>query len=216
MSNGLHKSTLSTIKNILAAGYAISLLVPYKVEKHDGETTYHAPLYKLAYKSVELPEDTEDTVLDGDECEQTQADIKFKTVHTYTITSFGLLNDQIDTAKRLYMAALIKKPIVTEKAKKTLSAARSKADTTIKLASDKAKTTIKGATEKAQTTIKGVSDKAKITIKGASSKMQSAVNGAKAGAVKTAGAVKAKAVSAKDTVFGIDDKFTEFIESLID
>ena len=215
MSSDLHKNTLSALKNILIAGYAVSLFVPYKVEKHDGETTYHAPLYKLAYKSVDIDGDVQapqEAECDGEDIPQT----KCKTVHTYTITSFGLLNDQIDTAKRLYMAALIKKPVVTEKAKKTLSAARSKADATIKLASNKAKTSIKDATEKAQTTIKGVSDKAKTTIQGASSRVHCAVSGAKAGAVKTAGAVKAKVVSAKDTVLGIDDKFTDFIESLID
>lgn len=216
MSNDLRKSTLSTVKNILIGGYAISLFLPYKVEKRDGETTYHAPLYKLAYKSVEIPEETEAIRSDCDECEQEQNDIKYKTVHTYTITSFGLLNDQIDTAKRLYMAALIKKPVVAEKAKKTISAAQSKAKDTIKLASDKAQAGIKGATQKAQATIKDASDKAQTKIKGASEKVHNTVKFTKDGVKKTATALKTKAVSAKETVFGLDDRFTDFIESIID
>ncbi len=120
MSVNKQKSILSTLKTVIIAGYAVSLFVPYKVEKHDGEITYHAPLYKLAYKTSK----TEKT--DNAENEGTQ-EPKKQIIHTYTVTSFGLLNDQIMTAQRLYKAALLKRPAIEEKVRKKAKGAVCKA-----------------------------------------------------------------------------------------
>ena len=79
--------TIKAAKATLIAGYALSLVFPYRVERQNDETVYHTPLFKLGYKNS--THETED----GE-----------KRVHTYTVTSFGLLNDQIATAKRLYTA----------------------------------------------------------------------------------------------------------------
>ncbi len=121
MAKDNQKDLLSTLKTVLIAGYAISLFVPYKVEKHDGETTYHAPLYKLSYKSNNIETIEKEQGAEGAPCAKQQ------TVHTYTITSFGLLNDQIATAQRLYKAALIKKPSVEAKVKYAAKSAARKA-----------------------------------------------------------------------------------------
>lgn len=127
---------LNIAKATLIGGYAVSLLIPYRVEKTGDETTYHAPLYKLAYKKhVDSSEERD--------------------VHTYTITGFGLLSDQISTAKRLYTAALIKKPYYKEKASRTITHARQKADHAVAYAKNGATHTINAATIK----IKDVKDK---------------------------------------------------------
>ena len=113
MAKNNRKDLISTLKAVIIAGYAVSLFVPYRVEKHNGETTYHAPLYKLSYKTNNV----ETTEKESDAKEEPCA--KQQTVHTYTVTSFGLLNDQIATAKRLYMAALLKKSELEGKARAT-------------------------------------------------------------------------------------------------
>lgn len=128
MANNVDKA-LNIAKATLIGGYALSLLVPYRVEKIDDETTYHAPLFKLSYKKHK-GEDEE------------------KNVHTYTITSFGLLGDQITTVKRLYTAALLKKPYYKEKASRTLSRAQDKVGYAVAYAKDGAKHTINTATVK--------------------------------------------------------------------
>ena len=107
MSNNNAQKLLNTAKTTLIAGYAVSLLIPYRVERQNGEITYHAPLYKLSYKAAEHTDDG-------------------KTPPTYTITSFGLLCDQISTLKRLYTAMLFKKPYYKEKAWHTISRAQDK------------------------------------------------------------------------------------------
>ena len=127
---------LNIAKATLIGGYAASLLVPYRVEKKGDETTYHAPLYKLAYKKH----------VDSS---------KERDVHTYTITGFGLLSDQISTAKRLYTAALIKKPYYKERASKKLYHARQKADHALTYAKNGATHTINTASLK----LKDVKDK---------------------------------------------------------
>jgi hypothetical protein len=196
MSYDIKRSTLNTAKTILIAGYAVSLFLPYRVEKHNGETTYHAPLYKLSYKSTEIPEETCET------SEQNGTEPKTQTVHTYTITSFGLLNDQIDTAKRLYKAALLKKPYiqskakdavhcVSDKAKSTLSSAKSKAKNTASAVSVKAKLVAADAKAKAQSSFASAQTAAKGALSDISEKAKVAVKDAKAAAVKTAGSIKA-------------------------
>ncbi len=139
MANNNQKDLLSTLKALIIAGYAVSLFVPYKVEKHDGETTYHAPLYKLAYKSYNI--ETTEKAEDGEGEPKT----KKQTVHTYTVTSFGLLNDQIATAKRLYKVALLKKPSVEAKVKVAAKNASDKAKNTAKCVAGKAKVGAKAA-----------------------------------------------------------------------
>ena len=104
--NGIDKA-LKVAKTTLIGGYALSLMIPYRVERYGEETTYHAPLYKLYYKKHV-----------GEEGE--------RNVHTYTISTFGLLSDQISTAKRLYTAALFKKPYYKEKASRTFTRAQDK------------------------------------------------------------------------------------------
>ena len=118
---------LKIAKATLIGGYALSLLVPYRVEKMGDETTYHAPLYKLSY--------TKHTDSERD-------------VHTYTVSSFGLLSDQISTAKRLYTAALIKRPYYKERAARKLSHARDKAGCAVAYAKNGAAHTINAATVK--------------------------------------------------------------------
>ena len=131
MSDKAHTKILSTAKNTLILGYAASLLIPYRVERQNDETTYHAPLYKLSYKSgVSTCEDGE------------------KPISTYTITSFGLLSDQIATTKRLCTAALLKKPYYKEKAKHTISRAHDKMGNAISIAKTKARSTAKTAKSK--------------------------------------------------------------------
>ena len=102
MSKSISQTMLTIMKTTLITGYAVSLFVPYRVEKKNGETTYHAPLYKLSYKTSSNFDEEQ-----GSEPE---------TVHTYTFTSFGLLADQIHTAKRLYKVAMLKKPYIKEQA----------------------------------------------------------------------------------------------------
>ncbi len=135
MSNceNLAQKTLKIAKATLIGGYAASLLIPYRVEKQNGETTYHAPLYKLSYKSTAQEQSEE------------------KTVHTYTITSFGLLSDQLATAKRLYTAALLKKPYYEEKASRKLENAKDTVGTAVAFAKKGAKNTISTAVLKFNT-----------------------------------------------------------------
>lgn len=130
MSNFADK-TLKAAKAALLAGYAVSLAVPYRVEKHNDETVYHTPLFKLGYKNS------------THETEQGE-----KNVHTYTITSFGLLNDQISTAKRLYTAVLLKKPYYKEKAARKLTHARDRMGYAVTYAKNGASHTINAATVK--------------------------------------------------------------------
>ncbi len=135
---------LSTLKTVLIAGYAVSLFVPYKVEKHDGETTYHAPLYKLSYKTgkVETTEKDAET--------ENAPETKEQIVHTYTVTSFGLLNDQIATAQRLYKTALLKRPVIKAKARAYAQAvSRKTRDTAFRMATE-AKNTAKSLKQKAE------------------------------------------------------------------
>lgn len=130
MSNFADK-TLKAAKATLMAGYVISLTVPYRVERQNDETVYHTPLFKLGYKNS--THDTED----GE-----------KRVHTYTITSFGLLNDQIATAKRLYTAAILKKPYYKEKAARKITHARDMAGYAVAYAKNGASHTINTAAVK--------------------------------------------------------------------
>ncbi len=130
MSNFADK-TLKAAKAALLAGYAVSLAVPYRVEKHNDETVYHTPLFKLGYKNS------------THETERGE-----KNVHTYTITSFGLLNDQISTAKRLYTAVLLKKPYYKEKAARKLTHARDRMGYAVTYAKNGASHTINAATVK--------------------------------------------------------------------
>ena len=116
-------------KTTLIGGYALSLFVPYRVEKQGDETTYHAPLYKLSYKKH----------VDEEEA---------RNVHTYTVTSFGLLSDQITTIKRLYTAVLLKRPYYKECAEKKLGHARDKAGCAVAYARRGAVHTINTATLK--------------------------------------------------------------------
>ena len=120
--NSIDKA-LKIAKRTLIGGYAVSLLVPYRVDRQGEETTYHAPLYKLSYKKH---------VTEGNE----------KNVHTYTITSFGLLADQISTAKRLYTAALFKKPYYKERAARKITHARDKVGSAVAYAKRGAASTI--------------------------------------------------------------------------
>ena len=130
MSNIASKA-LKTAKATLIAGYALSLFVPYRVEKHDGETTYHTPICKLGYKSTKHEDDC-----------------GAKNVRTYTITTFGLLNDQISTLKRLYTAVLLKKPYYTERAVRGISTAKDKVGYAVAYAKSGAHYTINTATLK--------------------------------------------------------------------
>ena len=110
MSKELTNEILSIAKKTLIAGYAVSLFVPYRVERFNEETTYHAPLYKLSYKrGTQLTNEN-----------------KEKKVHTYTITTFGLLCDQLSSIKRLYTAALLKKPYYKERAQRKITCASDK------------------------------------------------------------------------------------------
>ena len=124
-------TTIKAAKATLIAGYALSLVFPYRVERHNDETVYHTPLFKLGYKRS--TNDTEN----GE-----------KRVHTYTITSFGLLNDQIATAKRLYTAAVLKKPYYKEKAARKVTHARDKVGYAVTYARNRASHTINAATLK--------------------------------------------------------------------
>lgn len=144
MAKENQSKALSTLKTVLIAGYAVSLFVPYKVEKHDGETTYHAPLYKLSYKTgkVETTEKDAET--------KNAAETKEQIVHTYTVTSFGLLNDQIATAQRLYKAALLKRPVIEEKARASARAVSQKTKDTAMRVALKAKNTAKALKQKAE------------------------------------------------------------------
>lgn len=130
MSNFADK-TLKAAKATLMAGYAISLAIPYRVERQNDETVYHTPLFKLGYKNT-----THET--DNGE----------KKVHTYTITSFGLLNDQIATAKRLYMAAILKRPYYKEEAARKITHARDMVGYAVTYAKNGASHTINTATVK--------------------------------------------------------------------
>lgn len=101
MASNFQKKTIQAAKNLIVAGYAASLFIPYRVEKKDGETTYHAPLIKLSFKTGS-----------SDGCHDD--------IHTYTFSTFGLLSDQIDTAKKLYIATKIRYPYMKESAKKKI------------------------------------------------------------------------------------------------
>ncbi|MBQ2863398.1 MAG: hypothetical protein IJE84_04410 [Clostridia bacterium] len=132
---------LKIAKTTLIGGYAVSLLLPYRVERQGDETTYHAPLYKLAYKKH----------VDDDE----------KNVHTYTVTSFGLLSDQISTAKRLYTATLLKKPYYKERAARKVTRARDKVGSAVAYARRGARGTIDVTTlriKKAKESISSLDD----------------------------------------------------------
>ncbi len=135
MAKDNQKDLLSTLKTVIIAGYAASLFIPYKVEKHDGETTYHAPLYKLSYKTNQIETTEKEADTDSEPCAKKQ------TVHTYTITSFGLLNDQIATAQRLYKAALLKKPSIEAKIRYAANKASEKAQSTARCVCKEAKKT---------------------------------------------------------------------------
>ena len=127
MSKELAGEFLSITKKVLFAGYAVSLFVPYKVEKYNEETTYHAPLYKISYKKgTQITEEN-----------------KEKKVHTYTITTFGLLCDQVSTIKRLYTAALLKKPYYKERAQRKIANASDKVGYAFSQAKGGAKKTAK-------------------------------------------------------------------------
>ena len=197
MSSNGKKSTIDAAKTILIAGYAVSLFVPYRVEKHNGETTYHAPLYKLSYKSAEIPQEP---YCNADESPK---DKKSQTVHTYTITSFGLLNDQIDTAKRLYKAVMLKKPYIESKAKSAVRCVSEKTRSTVSYAKKQAKSTARSVGEKAKCTAKNASMTARVKINLAKSyatdafadlsvKTQTVYETAKATAKKTAVDLKTK------------------------
>ena len=135
---------LKAAKATIIAGYAFSLFVPYRVEKHDGEITYHAPIGKLGYKST--------THEDGR---------GRKNIHTYTITTFGLLNDQLSTAKRLYTAALLKEPYYKERAARKLSTAKDKVGYAVVHATKSARRTVSNTAhmlKKAKSTVFGLED----------------------------------------------------------
>ena len=131
MSDNTTAKLLKTAKNTIILGYALSLFVPYRVEKYNGETTYHAPLYKLSYKKNDGFGDEDASV-----------------VSTYTVTGFGLLCDQIATTKRLCTAAILKKPYYKEKARHTISRAQDKVGDAIKTARTKASSTANTAKSK--------------------------------------------------------------------
>ena len=143
MSN-LASKAVKTAKAVLLTGYAVSLVTPYRVERQNDETVYHTPLFKLGYKNSKH------------ETEKGE-----KNVHTYTITSFGLLNDQIATTKRLYTAALLKKPYYHEKAARKISRIRDNVGYAVTYARDGASHTISTAAiklKKAKDKMYGIED----------------------------------------------------------
>lgn len=132
MSKTASEKLLDAAKKTIIAGYAVSLLIPYRVERHNGEITYHAPIYKLSYKGAERESTGESTP------------------PTYTVTSFGLLCDQIATAKRLYTAMLFKKPYYKEKAWHTITRAEDRMGDAISKAKQGARRTADKAAKKAK------------------------------------------------------------------
>ncbi len=136
----IQDKALKIAKTTLITGYALSLIIPYRVEKHDGEITYHTPICKLGYKKATHEYE------DGE-----------KNIHTYTITTFGLLNDQISTLKRLYTAAILKKPYSAERAARRIKFAKDKAGCAVAYAKNGAYRTVRQL-KKAKNAVVGLED----------------------------------------------------------